>query len=65
MQVDSDVEGGIDISNECIHGFLTFIQVPSYQVEESSLCDPEMTRELMMEIQSINIRIYRMEISGL
>ena len=30
MQVESDVEGGIDIDNECIYGHLQFIQVPSY-----------------------------------
>lgn len=30
MQVESDVEGGIDIDNECIYGHLNFIQVPSY-----------------------------------
>lgn len=46
MQVESDVEGGIDIDNECIHGHLTFIQIPSYQ-QESSMCDQEMTIELM------------------
>ena len=58
MQVESDVEGGIDIDNECIYGHLKFIQVPSYQ-QESSLCDQEMTIELMQQIQSINIRLYR------
>ena len=36
----------------------------SYYIE-SSLCDPDMTTELLMEIQSINIRIYKCEISGL
>ena len=46
MQVESDVEGGIDIDNECIYGHLQFIQVPSYQ-QESSLCDQDMTIELM------------------
>ena len=46
MQVESDVEGGIDIDNECIYGHLNFIQVPSYQ-QESSMCDQEMTIELM------------------
>lgn len=25
MQVDSDVEGGIDIENECIFGYLLFL----------------------------------------
>jgi hypothetical protein len=25
MQVDSDVEGGIDIENECIYGYLLFL----------------------------------------
>lgn len=65
MQVDSDVEGGIDLEQDCIHGFLKFLQVPSYQVPDSSLSDQEMTRQLMMEIQSINIRIYRQEISGM
>lgn len=64
MQVESDVEGGIDIDNECIYGHLRFIQVPSYQ-QESSLCDQDMTIELMQQIQSINIRLYRQEISGL
>ena len=44
MQVQSDVEGGIDIKNDCIHGFLLFIQMPSYQIEDTSLCDSEMTR---------------------
>ena len=44
MQVESDVEGGIDIDNECIYGHLKFIQVPSYQ-QESSMCDQEMTIE--------------------
>lgn len=58
MQVESDVEGGIDIDNECIYGHLNFIQVPSYQ-QESSMCDQEMTIELMQQIQSINIRLYR------
>ena len=38
MQIDNDVEGGIDIQSECIHGHLVFLQVPSYQVE-SSLSD--------------------------
>ena len=64
MQVESDVEGGIDIDNECIYGHLQFIQVPSYQ-QESSLCDQDMTKELMQQINSINIRIYKQEISGL
>ena len=64
MQVESDVEGGIDIENDCIYGYLQFIQCPSYYIE-SSLCDPDMTTELLMEIQSINIRIYKCEISGL
>jgi hypothetical protein len=65
MQVDSDIEGGIDLEQDCIYGFLKFLQVPSYQVPDSSLSDQEMTRQLMMEIQSINIRIYRQEISGM
>ena len=30
MQINSDVEGGIDIDSECIHGHLVFLQVPSY-----------------------------------
>ena len=30
MQVDTDIEGGIDIQNDCIHGHLMFLQVPSY-----------------------------------
>ena len=30
MQVDTDMEGGIDIENDCIHGYLNFLQVPSY-----------------------------------
>lgn len=64
MQVESDVEGGIDIDNECIYGHLKFIQVPSYQ-QESSMCDQDMTKELMQQINSINIRIYKQEISGL
>ena len=38
MQVESDVEGGIDIETDCIYGYLLFLQVPSYQVE-SSLSD--------------------------
>ena len=46
MQVESDVEGGVDIDNECIYGHLQFIQVPSYQ-QESSMCDQEMTMDLM------------------
>ena len=58
MQVESDVEGGIDIDNECIYGHLLFIQVPSYQ-QESSMCDQEMTKDLMQQIVSINIRLYR------
>ena len=41
-----------------------FIQVPSYQ-QESSMVDQEMTIELMQQIQGVNIRIYRQEISGL
>ena len=64
MQVESDIEGGIDIQNDCIYGYLKFLQVPSYQVE-NSLNDKDMTIELMQEIQGINIRIYRLEISGL
>ena len=32
---------------------------------DSSLCDQDMTIELLMEIQSINIRIYKQEISGM
>ena len=58
MQVESDVEGGIDIDNDCIHGHLKFVQVPSYQ-QESSLCDKDMTIELIQQIESINIRLYR------
>jgi len=50
MQVESDLEGGIDIENDCVHGFLTFIQVPSYQVPDSSLCDSDMTKELLLQI---------------
>ena len=46
MQVDSDVEGGIDIESECVHGHLIFIQAPSYQIE-SSLNDVDMTYELL------------------
>jgi len=46
MQVESDVEGGIDIENECIHGFLKFLQMPSYMVE-NSLSDIDMTMELI------------------
>lgn len=65
MQVDSDVEGGIDIENECIYGYLLFLQVPSYQMPDSSLCDQDMTTDLIKQIQSINIRIYKQEISGL
>jgi hypothetical protein len=49
MQVDSDIEGGIDIQNDCIYGHLQFLQVPSYQVE-NSLNDKDMTIELMHEI---------------
>ena len=59
MQVDSDVEGGIDVENECIHGYLMFLQVPSYQMPDSSLCDQDMTTDLIKQIQSINIRIYK------
>ena len=47
MQVESDAEGGIDIENDCIHGYLMFLQMPSYQIEDTSLCDSEMTRELI------------------
>lgn len=65
MQVESDLEGGIDIENDCIHGYLMFLQVPSYQQPDSSLCDQDMTIELMNQIQSVNIRIYRMEVSGI
>ena len=65
MQVESDLEGGLDIENDCLHGYLRFLQVPSYQIEESSLCDPDMTIELLMQIQTVNLRIYRMEISGI
>ena len=50
LQVESDLEGGLDIENDCLHGFLKFLQVPSYQIEESSLCDPDMTIELLMQI---------------
>jgi hypothetical protein len=32
---------------------------------ENSLNDRDMTIELMQELQSINIRIYRLEISGI
>ena len=32
VQVDNDVEGGIDTHNDCIYGKLVFLQVPSYQV---------------------------------
>lgn len=46
MQVESDVEGGIDIDNDCIYGHLLFLQIPSYQ-QESSLCDQDMTIELI------------------
>ena len=54
----------MDIENDCLHGNLSFIQVPSYQVPDSSLCDKEMTLELMHELKSVNIRLYRVEISG-
>ena len=47
MQVESDCEGGIDIRNDCIHGFLLFIQMPSYQIEDTSICDQELTKELI------------------
>ena len=50
INVSSDVEGGIDIENDCIYGYLLFLQVPSYQVEDSSLCDQDMTIELMQQI---------------
>lgn len=50
MHLLSDVEGGVDIESESIHGYLSFIQVPSYQVPDSSLCDRDMTIELMQQI---------------
>lgn len=64
MRIESDIEGGLDIDHDCIHGYLKFLQMPSYQVPDSSLCDSEMTIQLMSQIQSINVRIYRLEISG-
>jgi hypothetical protein len=39
--------------------------MPSYLVQDSSLCDSEMTLELMTQIQSINLRLYRVEVSGI
>jgi len=65
VKVLSDIEGGLDIEHDCIYGYLRFLQVPSYQVADSSLCDSEMTIELMSQIQSINVRLYRMEVSGI
>lgn len=50
MKIESDIEGGLDIDHDCIHGHLKFLQVPSYQVPDSSLCDSEMTLELMTQI---------------
>ena len=50
MQVESDAEGGIDIENDCIYGYLLFLQMPSYQIEDTSICDSEMTRNLIWEI---------------
>ena len=47
IKIDSDIEGGLDIDHDCIYGHLKFLQVPSYQVPDSSLCDSEMTLELM------------------
>jgi len=47
MHVESDLEGGLDIEHDCLHGHLVFLQVPSYQVPDSSLCDQDMTIELM------------------
>lgn len=46
MQVESDLEGGIDVEKDCIYGYLLFLQVPSYQVE-TSMSDQDMTKELM------------------
>lgn len=65
MKIESDIEGGLDIEHDCIYGHLKFLQVPSYQVPDSSLCDSEMTLELMQQIQSINLRLYRVEVSGI
>jgi hypothetical protein len=65
MKIESDIEGGLDIEHDCIYGYLKFLQMPSYQVEDSSLCDSEMTLELMHQIQSINLRLYRVEVSGI
>ena len=64
MRIESDIEGGLDIDHDCIHGHLRFLQIPSYQVPDSSLCDSDMTLELMQQMQSINLRIYRVEVSG-
>lgn len=32
INIESDVDGGIDIDRESMHGHLIFMQVPSYQV---------------------------------
>ena len=49
MQIESDLEGGLSIENDCITGSLTFLQVPSYQID-SSISDTDLTIELMQEI---------------
>ena len=64
LHVESDIEGGLDIDQDCLHGHITFLQVPSYQVEDSSLQDRDMTIELLQQIQSVNLRLYRAEVSG-
>lgn len=58
INIESDVDGGIDIDRESMHGHLIFMQVPSYQVE-SSLSDVDMTKELLQRICSVNLRLYR------
>ena len=64
LNIDSDVDGGINIDRDRITGHLNFIQVPSYQVE-SSLSDVDMTKELLQRICSVNLRLYRQEVSGM
>ena len=35
INIESDVDGGIDIDRENLSGHLIFMQVPSYQVQSS------------------------------